>query len=101
MRFQFALIAFPSYLITYLFLSIYLFIYLFISIICSIYFSPLLCHIAQCYKRNLLSFSARSSTAMNAIRAGMNEWTRKTCISFKKRNGEASFVRFQNGAQNQ
>ncbi|KAM7433979.1 hypothetical protein ABFA07_015864 [Porites harrisoni] len=44
---------------------------------------------------------ARSSTAINAIKAGMNEWTRKTCISFKKRNGEGSFVRFQNGAQNQ
>lgn len=96
MRFQFPLIAFPSCLITYLFF-VHLLIYLFISII----FSPLLCHIAQCYKLNLLSFSARSSTAMNAIKAGMNEWTRKTCISFKKRNGEGSFVRFQNGAQNQ
>jgi len=100
MRFQFPVIAFPSYLITYLFLSIYLFICFFQLSVLFI-FSPLLCHIAQCYKLNLLSFSARSSTAMNAIKAGMNEWTRKTCISFKKRNGEASFVRFQNGAQDQ
>lgn len=34
---------------------------------------------------------------MSAIRAGMNEWTNKTCIRFKRRGNETAYVNFVNG----
>ncbi|XP_073252475.1 zinc metalloproteinase nas-15-like isoform X2 [Porites lutea] len=39
----------------------------------------------------------RNSSAMSAIRAGMNEWTNKTCIRFKRRGNETAYVNFVNG----
>ncbi|CAH3176705.1 unnamed protein product, partial [Porites lobata] len=41
---------------------------------------------------------AGSSTAMDAINAGMDEWTSKTCIRFRKRTIEQSYVVFQDGS---
>ncbi|XP_073253483.1 nematocyst expressed protein 6-like [Porites lutea] len=41
---------------------------------------------------------AGSSAAMDAINAGMDEWTSKTCIRFKKRTNEPSYVVFQDGS---
>ncbi|XP_073253266.1 blastula protease 10-like [Porites lutea] len=41
---------------------------------------------------------AGNSTAMDAINAGMDEWTAKTCIRFKKRTHESSYVLFQDGS---
>ncbi|KAM7433983.1 hypothetical protein ABFA07_015867 [Porites harrisoni] len=40
---------------------------------------------------------AGNSRAMSAIRAGMAEWTTKTCIRFKRRTNEPSYVLFQTG----
>ncbi|KAM7433982.1 hypothetical protein ABFA07_015866 [Porites harrisoni] len=40
---------------------------------------------------------AGNPTAMGAINAGMDEWTSKTCIRFKKRTNEPSYVVFQDG----
>ena len=42
--------------------------------------------------------SARDSRAMNAIRAGMGEWTSKTCIRFKKRTNERAYANFKLGS---
>ena len=41
---------------------------------------------------------ARNSRAMNAIRAGMEEWTSKTCIRFKKRTNERAYANFKIGS---
>ena len=41
---------------------------------------------------------ARDSRAMAAIRAGMEEWTSKTCIRFKKRTNEAGYANFKLGS---
>ena len=41
---------------------------------------------------------ARDSRAMNAIRAGMEEWTSKTCIRFKKRTNERAYANFKLGS---
>ncbi|XP_073252468.1 blastula protease 10-like isoform X1 [Porites lutea] len=41
---------------------------------------------------------AGNPTAMDAINAGMDEWTSKTCIRFKKRTNEPSYVVFQDGS---
>lgn len=35
--------------------------------------------------------------AMNAITAAMDEWITKTCIRFKERTDEGSYVTFING----
>ncbi|XP_078355439.1 zinc metalloproteinase nas-14-like [Oculina patagonica] len=37
------------------------------------------------------------SRAMSAIRAGMQEWTSKTCIRFKERTNEAAYANFKLG----
>ena len=42
-------------------------------------------------------FLANDSRAMEAIREGMDEWTTKTCIRFKKRTNEADYVYFKLG----
>jgi len=42
--------------------------------------------------------SARDSKAMAAIRAGMDEWTSKTCIRFKKRTNERAYANFKLGS---
>lgn len=41
---------------------------------------------------------ARNSRASAAIKAGMDEWTNKTCIRFKARTNERSYVYFRSGA---
>ena len=40
---------------------------------------------------------AQNPSAMAAIRAGMHEWTSKTCIRFRKRTNEAAYAYFQPG----
>ncbi|KAM7433984.1 hypothetical protein ABFA07_015868 [Porites harrisoni] len=40
---------------------------------------------------------ARHRKALRAIRAGMADWTNKTCIRFKRRVNESSYVLFKNG----
>ena len=42
--------------------------------------------------------SARDSKAMSAIRAGMQEWTSKTCIRFKRRTNERAYANFKLGS---
>lgn len=37
---------------------------------------------------------SREPSAVRAIEAGMAEWTRNTCITFKKRTTETAYVRF-------
>jgi len=44
------------------------------------------------------SILARNYWAMAAIRAGMSEWTTKTCIRFKRRTNEAAYVYFRYGS---
>jgi len=46
-----------------------------------------------CYLYDL----AGNSRAMAAIRAGMYDWTSKTCIRFRKRTNEAAYAYFQPG----
>ncbi|KAL9973971.1 hypothetical protein ACROYT_G020498 [Oculina patagonica] len=41
---------------------------------------------------------SRSSRAVAAVRAGMAEWTSKTCIRFKRRTNEQAYVRFRSGS---
>jgi len=41
---------------------------------------------------------AINSRAMAAINAGMSEWTSKTCIRFRRRTNQASYVYFRSGA---
>jgi len=41
---------------------------------------------------------ASNSRAMEAIRAGMEEWTTKTCIRFKKRTHEKYYAYFKDGS---
>ena len=38
--------------------------------------------------------TAREPRAVSAIEAGMDEWTKHTCITFKKRTTETAYVRF-------
>ncbi|KAL9973968.1 hypothetical protein ACROYT_G020495 [Oculina patagonica] len=40
----------------------------------------------------------RNSRAVTAIKAGMAEWTTKTCIRFKKRTNERAYVSFRSGS---
>ena len=42
--------------------------------------------------------SARDSRAMRAIQEGMEEWTRKTCIRFKRRTNERAYANFKLGS---
>ena len=50
------------------------------------------------YYEHLLSrVLAQESQAIAAIRAGMSDWTTKTCISFKRRTNEAAYVEFVYG----
>ena len=51
-----------------------------------------LCPVTYCV------FLARNSRASAAIKAGMDEWTSKTCIRFKARTNERSYVYFRSGA---
>jgi len=41
---------------------------------------------------------SRDSRAMDAIRQGMEEWTSKTCIRFKKRTNERAYANFKLGS---
>ncbi|XP_073253783.1 zinc metalloproteinase nas-15-like [Porites lutea] len=41
---------------------------------------------------------SRDSNAMSAIRAGMEEWTSKTCIRFKRRTNEEAYAYFKLGS---
>ncbi|KAM7433975.1 hypothetical protein ABFA07_015860 [Porites harrisoni] len=41
---------------------------------------------------------SRYSRAMSAIRAGMEEWTSKTCIRFKRRTNERAYANFKLGS---
>ena len=43
-------------------------------------------------------YSAQDSRAMDAIRAGMEEWTTLTCIRFKRRTDEKDYVYFKPGS---
>jgi len=43
---------------------------------------------------------AQNPAALAAINAGMNEWTSKTCIRFKRRTVEASYVSFTSADMN-
>ena len=42
-------------------------------------------------------FQVINSRAMNAIKAGMQEWTSKTCIRFKPRTNESAYAIFRIG----
>lgn len=46
----------------------------------------------------ILFFEARDSRAMAAIQDGMEEWTSKTCIRFKKRTNERAYANFKLGS---
>lgn len=46
----------------------------------------------------ILFFEARDSRAMAAIQEGMEEWTSKTCIRFKKRTNERGYANFKLGS---
>lgn len=46
----------------------------------------------------ILFFEARDSRAMAAIQEGMEEWTSKTCIRFKKRTNEGAYANFKLGS---
>ncbi|CAH3022360.1 unnamed protein product, partial [Porites evermanni] len=41
---------------------------------------------------------SRDSRAMSAIQQGMEEWTSKTCIRFKKRTNEGAYANFKLGS---
>lgn len=41
---------------------------------------------------------SRYSSAVSAITAGMQEWSSKTCIQFKKRTRESAYIRFKSGS---
>ncbi|KAL9973977.1 hypothetical protein ACROYT_G020504 [Oculina patagonica] len=41
---------------------------------------------------------ASDSRAVAAIKAGLEEWTTKTCIRFKKRTNEDAFIAFKRGS---
>ncbi|XP_078370012.1 zinc metalloproteinase nas-15-like [Oculina patagonica] len=41
---------------------------------------------------------SRNRRAMGAIRAGMREWTKKTCIRFKERKRESAYAYFKPGS---
>ncbi|XP_078371488.1 blastula protease 10-like [Oculina patagonica] len=43
-------------------------------------------------------FLASDSRAVAAIKAGLEEWTTKTCIRFKKRTNEDAFIAFKRGS---
>lgn len=42
---------------------------------------------------------SRYSGAVSAIRAGMQEWSSKTCIRFKKKTRESAYIRFKSGSE--
>ncbi|XP_020619036.1 zinc metalloproteinase nas-15-like isoform X1 [Orbicella faveolata] len=41
---------------------------------------------------------SRNSRAVSAIRAGIQEWSSKTCIRFKKKARESAYIRFKSGS---
>jgi len=41
---------------------------------------------------------SRYSRAVSAIRDGMQEWTSKTCIRFKKKTSESAYIRFRSSS---
>ena len=48
----------------------------------------------RCYHLYYTFAVAREPKAYTAILAGMDEWVRKTCISFKKRTTETDYAYF-------
>ncbi len=50
------------------------------------------------YRSVLLCFPGRNRRAMWAIKKGMREWTRTSCVRFKERKSERAFAYFVPGS---
>ena len=45
-----------------------------------------------------IGVKAVHARARRAIRAGMRQWTRRTCVRFRRRRRERAYVRFVRGS---